>query len=471
MSTPLPTLVSAAGNLTLDSPRPQPRTAAPETSFSRTLSRKRDAEPDPEPRAADAGPGAQPPARAPDPGRRAASPDAAARDAEAPDPARGTAQSTDPDAQEVQGQAAPGADDGRPQEPTATDASSAPATAATGAPEAGSETSAANQMAALQQASAAVDASPQAAGSQAPAEAQAPAGSQASTASGVRVETGPQTADIPTPVQAPARQENAPGTGGDQPRPEGRANADAQGDGKGQQLKAGTGLEGGKGFAGASETGTPGNPALGRAVQVQSAVQVENITGHAPVAPAMTAAATVANVPATVGDGQGPAPPNAQSQDQPNQFVNRVVRGLSAMINQRGGVLNMRLQPPELGQLRVQMTIARGVVTAQFQPATTEVQALLDRSLGTLRTALESHGLAVERLSVQSVQQAGGPTTRDAAEEQTHQQRHHADAGEGRSRGRGDGQGETTPRRFSFRDENEFEMPEPVAVPAGADES
>jgi len=469
MSTPLPTLVSAAGNLTLDSPRPQPRTAAPETSFSRTLSRKRDAEPDLEPRAADAGAGAQPPARASDPGRRAATPDAAARGAEAPEPPPSPAQATAQDAQEVHDQAAPGADDGRPQEPNATEASSVPGAAATGAPEAGSETSAANQMATLQQASAPAVASPQAAGSEAAAEAQALAGSQAPAGSGPRLETGPQTADIPTPVQAPPRPDTAPGTG-DQPRPEGRA-ADAQGDGKGQQLKASGGLQTGKGFASASEAGTPGNAALGRAAQVQSAVQVENITGHAPVVATTTAISAAAASSAAAGEGQAPLSPNAQSQDQPNQFVNRVVRGLSAMVNQRGGVLNMRLQPPELGQLRVQMTIARGVVTAQFQPATTEVQALLDRSLATLRTALESHGLVVERLSVQSAQQAGGPTTRDAAEEQAQHQRGQHDAAEGRSRGRGDGQGDTTPRRFALGNENEFEMPEPVAVPAGADES
>ena len=47
-------------------------------------------------------------------------------------------------------------------------------------------------------------------------------------------------------------------------------------------------------------------------------------------------------------------------------FASRVVRGLSAMVNQRGGVMTMRLDPPELGQLRVQMSLQAGVVSARF---------------------------------------------------------------------------------------------------------
>ena len=67
----------------------------------------------------------------------------------------------------------------------------------------------------------------------------------------------------------------------------------------------------------------------------------------------------------------------------------------------------MRLDPPELGALRVQMTIARGVVSAEFQPASQQAQALLEKGMATLRTALESQGLTVDRLSVH-VMHAGG---------------------------------------------------------------
>jgi flagellar hook-length control protein FliK len=176
-------------------------------------------------------------------------------------------------------------------------------------------------------------------------------------------------------------------------------------------------------------------PATGRAIQVQTGVAVQNATGQAPL-PASGGAPT--GVPIAT-----PANVDLGLEDAPNNTSARVVRGLTAMLNQRGGVMTMRLDPPSLGQLRVQMTVARGVVTAQFQPATLEAQALLERSLATLRISLESQGLTVERLTVH----AAPATTagREAAEDQSQQQqqqasRHQPDAGHGRSRGRGDEQ-------------------------------
>jgi flagellar hook-length control protein FliK len=297
---------------------------------------------------------------------------------------------------------------------------------------------------------------------------------QASSGPATPLEAAVRTGGLGTLAGASSPQDTPANADGDQPRPEGRPGSGAPADGGGRQLRGSAELASGKGVESTPKPGTPqpntaGPAALGRAAQVQAAVSLENITGHAPVAQATTATTAV---PTGGAEGLAAAGPEAQPQVQDQQLIGRVVRGLSAMIGQRGGVLNMRLQPPELGQLRVQMTIARGVVTAQFQPATAEVQAILDRSLATLRTALESHGLAVERLSVHSAQPAGGTTARDAAEEQAHQQqRHHADAGEGRSRGRGDGQGEPAPRRWGYETDHEFEMPQPAPAAAGADES
>ena len=127
------------------------------------------------------------------------------------------------------------------------------------------------------------------------------------------------------------------------------------------------------------------------------------------------------------------------------------------MINQRGGVMTMRLQPADLGELRVQMSIVRGVVTAQFQAATAEAGTLLERSLSTLRTALESHGLTVERLTVTGPQTSGSASLREhTSQEQTNQQqRDHADAGEGQSRGRHDAE----PQRFASFFNEVFEFP------------
>ncbi len=176
------------------------------------------------------------------------------------------------------------------------------------------------------------------------------------------------------------------------------------------------------------------DPAVGRAMQVQAALVVEGLTG--PVSDPASGTRTV------VGDRAGlagsPAPVTGNALQGAADTSAGLVRGLNAMVNHSGGVMTMRLEPPELGQVRVQMTIAQGTVTAHFQPATAEAQAILERSIPALRAALEAHGLAAERLTVQSAPQPAA-SARDQAHDQPGQERHHQDAGGGESRGRRDG--------------------------------
>jgi flagellar hook-length control protein FliK len=189
------------------------------------------------------------------------------------------------------------------------------------------------------------------------------------------------------------------------------------------------------------------SPAASRAAAVEAAVKLELATGDAsarevqqPVRAAVPASA--GDALRTVLDAEPARVPARDAADDPaaERLNARIARGLSAMVNQRGGVMLMRLDPPELGPLRVQMTIANGTVTAQFEAATSEARALLDRNMAVLRTALESHGLSVERLSVHAPQPLFTLASRDDASAQQHagQQRHDADAGGSESRGRRD---------------------------------
>ena len=173
-------------------------------------------------------------------------------------------------------------------------------------------------------------------------------------------------------------------------------------------------------------------------MQVQDAVRVENVTGQAPttglgakVGQPVTAAPSF--VGATVDDGVTPqsSPSPSGSLLDGDRVSGRIVRGLSAMVNQRGGVMHMRLDPPDLGVLRVQMTIARGIVTAEFQPTTVQAHALLEQGMGVLRAALESHGLIVDRLTVQAAPPLPTTPLREDAADQHDQ--HQRDAGDGRS--------------------------------------
>ncbi len=189
----------------------------------------------------------------------------------------------------------------------------------------------------------------------------------------------------------------------------------------------------------------PRTAAIGRAMQVQAGVHLENVTGLA----------------------------SSQALVDGDRFTAGVMRGLSVMLNQRGGVMTMRLRPPQLGDLRVQMTISRGVVTAQFHAATPQAQALLEQSLAMLRSALEANGLTVERLTVHLIQTTNAQATRqEAADEQSQSSRHHSDAGEGRSRDRRDGDVEQFRDHFVSQSDQEaeaFDLPASRQPAAGVD--
>lgn len=75
-------------------------------------------------------------------------------------------------------------------------------------------------------------------------------------------------------------------------------------------------------------------------------------------------------------------------------------RGLGVAMKQQGGSVQMRLTPESLGLLKIEMTIARGVVAATLQASTPEARELLGRHIETLRASLEAKGLSVERLSI-----------------------------------------------------------------------
>jgi flagellar hook-length control protein FliK len=140
------------------------------------------------------------------------------------------------------------------------------------------------------------------------------------------------------------------------------------------------------------------------------------------------------------------------------------VRGLAAMLKQRGGAMNLRLDPPDLGQVRVQMTLSRGTVAAEFHASTPQAHQLLEKNLSMLRTTLEQQGLTVERLTVAHVpSSAAQHALRDESQpQQQHSQRSQHDAAGSESRGRRE-HTDDSPRRHSMVDFmnmlEEFQLP------------
>ncbi len=126
-------------------------------------------------------------------------------------------------------------------------------------------------------------------------------------------------------------------------------------------------------------------------------------------------------------------------------------KGAEILANQRGGTITMRMEPPALGQLRIELRISHGAVVADFTAATPEARALLEANLGMLRERLESQGLSVERISVHGgsrgtdasstpLAQGGSESRQEGADNRDRSERASTrqDAAGGESRGRRD---------------------------------
>lgn len=205
-----------------------------------------------------------------------------------------------------------------------------------------------------------------------------------------------------------------------------------------------------------SQPASAAAPASARAAQVEASIRMENalaMMANSSEGNATSRMSTDHAVQAIAGsklaDATTSSPSLAQqlqtwSSPEDQEFSGQMTRGLAAMMNQRGGMMTMRLNPPELGEVRVQMTLSRGVVSAEFQASTAQAHALLDRNLTALRSALEGQGLTVDRLNVHVAPPAaaGQQMWRDESSGSwnqhggSSQNRHDHDAANGESRGR-----------------------------------
>jgi len=78
-----------------------------------------------------------------------------------------------------------------------------------------------------------------------------------------------------------------------------------------------------------------------------------------------------------------------------------IVTSMRAEVLPNGGTMRIRLDPPQLGAMQVTVRIEDGMITAAFETSSDEATRLLGHSLNQLKTTLETHGVAVDRLQVQ----------------------------------------------------------------------
>jgi flagellar hook-length control protein FliK len=102
-----------------------------------------------------------------------------------------------------------------------------------------------------------------------------------------------------------------------------------------------------------------------------------------------------------------------------------IVTSMRAELMPNGGSMRIRLDPPQLGALQVTVQIVDGMVTASFETSNDEATRLLGHSLNQLKTVLESHGVAVDKLQVQQA-------PREAQTSSSHDEGHRERGGQSR---------------------------------------
>ena len=105
-----------------------------------------------------------------------------------------------------------------------------------------------------------------------------------------------------------------------------------------------------------------------------------------------------------------------------NRFLQRVARAFQAA-DERGGEVRLRLSPPELGSLRLEVTVREGVLTARVETETSSARTILLDNLPQLRERLAEQGMKIEKFDVDVSDRQSGqmPDAQQQAEEQNRQ--------------------------------------------------
>lgn len=88
-------------------------------------------------------------------------------------------------------------------------------------------------------------------------------------------------------------------------------------------------------------------------------------------------------------------------------LVTRVARAL-ALAQQRDGEVRLRLSPPELGTLRIELKVHDGMLSAQLQTETEAARTAILDQLPVLRERLAEQGIHLERFDVDLLARQGG---------------------------------------------------------------
>ena len=175
-----------------------------------------------------------------------------------------------------------------------------------------------------------------------------------------------------------------------------------------------------------AKAGMPSQAEAAPAARLAAGVQAEvtanpsgDVSTIAPAADALDASSrepAVQPQTATI-QAKSAAEQTAAGARDEHRVAEQAMRAMRTVINQRGGSLTLRLNPPELGELRIRLEMQQHTVTARFEAANEMVRQLLQQQLPQLHSALSSHGFTVEQIQVQVHSGGANPQASDGQDQ------------------------------------------------------
>ncbi len=105
------------------------------------------------------------------------------------------------------------------------------------------------------------------------------------------------------------------------------------------------------------------------------------------------------------------------SQADRARFVQRVEQAFQDLSGQ-GGTVRLRLSPPELGSLHIEISVARGEMTARVEAETPAARNILLDNLPALRDRLAQHDIKVQRFDVDLMDRSSSGTSNQSSQYQ-----------------------------------------------------
>uniref|UniRef100_B8DPB8 Flagellar hook-length control protein n=1 Tax=Nitratidesulfovibrio vulgaris (strain DSM 19637 / Miyazaki F) TaxID=883 RepID=B8DPB8_NITV9 len=218
------------------------------------------------------------------------------------------------------------------------------------------------------------------------------------TGAGTQEHAGRQAGQTGDALQQNASPHNGKGGANGQQAQTAQGNAQAQAFGLDKQ--SGQSSQSGEGKGSAWQQDQHGRPASGG-----SSDPWAELLRKIDISPALSGAAqSMADASASAANAAGAAQRQGQALTPylSEQAAAQLERGILTSMQDGTRQLTMKLDPGELGNVTVTLSVRNGEVNATIRPDRTETAQAINDQLHVLRTALEQQGLKVDRLEVQT---------------------------------------------------------------------